>query len=335
MKFPFSLSLIALASCFASSAIADSLRHQPRKGSKMSGSMHQAKIVRAQEEDGTIKLECPEPEVLLPTRKPPSGENPCEGMDPEVPAVSCVLEGIEQTGEQSGTNVTKGYQGLHNVTSQPLTVPFFEAGLCPVNVHWHLGTEHYSLGQYDETGTGPIHDTDAHNSTEAESMHELEDSPADVERAVDGGSHRRLSEGAEGPRQGFKCKLYDADDAKFTTPFEFQHCHDMKVGETYEVHWPHSALGACGTVNQFQSPFIDGVFCRGTDVEDYASQIGVQAQVFVVVNDESYYYPDLMRGMIVDGEMGVDVDKYTGSTLKIMPLSQKSTPQWGQIMCNI
>ena len=27
--------------------------------------------------------------------------------------------------------------------------------MCPVNVHWHLGTEHYSYGQFDENGNGP------------------------------------------------------------------------------------------------------------------------------------------------------------------------------------
>ena len=36
----------------------------------------------------------------------------------------------------------------------------------------------------------------------------------------------------------------------------------MRVGETYEVHWPHSALGACGTPLQYQTPFYDGVFCN-------------------------------------------------------------------------
>merc|ERR1712176_995630 len=43
-------------------------------------------------------------------------------------------------------------------------------------------------------------------------------------------------------------------------------------------------------------------------------KIGVQSQVFTIVNDETYYYPDLMRGMIVDGEYGKDIGKYTGST---------------------
>jgi hypothetical protein len=34
----------------------------------------------------------------------------------------------------------------------------------------------------------------------------------------------------------------------------------------------------------------------------------------VIVNDEDYYYPDLMRGMIVDGDYGADLAFYTGST---------------------
>lgn len=40
----------------------------------------------------------------------------------------------------------------------------------------------------------------------------------------------------------------------------------------------------------------------------------MQSQVFTVVNDEDYYYPNLMRGMIVDGDYGANITKYTGST---------------------
>ena len=40
----------------------------------------------------------------------------------------------------------------------------------------------------------------------------------------------------------------------------------------------------------------------------------MQSQVFVIVNDESYYYPDLMRGMIQDDAYGADLAMYTGST---------------------
>jgi hypothetical protein len=42
--------------------------------------------------------------------------------------------------------------------------------------------------------------------------------------------------------------------------------------------------------------------------------VGVQGQVFTIINDESYYYPDLFRGAIVDGDFWKYVTKYTGST---------------------
>merc|ERR1711982_127265 len=98
-------------------------------------------------------------------------------------------------------------------------------------------------------------------------------------------------------------------DVKFNTEYGWKHCTDMHVGETYEVHWPHSALGACGTTDQYQTPFYDGVFCNFQSLlggvlpaaQSIADAIGVQGQVFTIVNDEKYYYPDLIRGMIVDG----------------------------------
>ena len=40
--------------------------------------------------------------------------------------------------------------------------------------------------------------------------------------------------------------------------YDWEHCVDMKVGQTYEIHWPHSTVGACGTPFQYQTPFYDG-----------------------------------------------------------------------------
>ena len=230
--------------------------------------------------------------MVIPTAKPPAGDNYCEGKQPDnLPNVECIVDAIVNVGPQAGANVTKGYQGELEVDFLTVDTPYFEAGMCAVNVHWHLGTEHYSAGEYDEHGTGP---TD-HGAAEHEESN----------------GHRRLSGEV---RPGYQCHYYDASDAKFTKPYNWQHCHDMQVGETYEVHWPHSAAGACGTPNQYQTPFADGVFCRDGILTDTATQIGVQAQIFTIVNDEAYYYPDLMRGMIVDGEMGADIAKYSGST---------------------
>jgi len=228
-----------------------------------------------------------------------SGSNPCAGKKPldafeagdgYFGNVPCTMaDGVANALEQAGTNVTAGYQGDFDAGGRvPITSTYLEAGLCPVNVHWHLGAEHLSAGEFDEHGTGP----DAH------------------------GEHARRLAGDV--RRGFRCHKYDSHDPKFTTEYTWHHCVGMEVGETYEVHWPHSAAGACGTPNQYQTPFYDGVFCRDGVVTlsplNTYTKIGVQSQVFTVVNDEHYYYPDLMRGMIVDGHFGADMAKYTGST---------------------
>lgn len=94
----------------------------------------------------------------------------------------------------------------------------------------------------------------------------------------------------------------------------------------------HSAAGDCGTPHRHQSPLCDGVFCNfpfGEDAEespestnlrnailtDLPQFVGGEAQVFTIADDEGYYYPGLMRGMIRSGDFGKDVAiMYTGST---------------------
>jgi hypothetical protein len=230
--------------------------------------------------------------------------NPCAGKKPKPGTgfdnFDCILDNVVKATEQAGADVTKGYVGGMDVNGRkPITKPYWQAGLCPVNVHWHLGAEHRSQGQFDEAGKGPL--------------------KAGTPSNVNSGG-RRI---ADNVRYGFACHHYNANDAKFTTPYKWKHCTGMHVGETYEVHWPHSAIGACHTPHQFQTPFYDGVFCGwnagvaqavNSDAQNLVNAVGVQAQVFTIVNDESYYYPDLMRGAIVDGEMWKDVAAYTGST---------------------
>mmetsp|Transcript_3235 Transcript_3235/g.4885 ORF Transcript_3235/g.4885 Transcript_3235/m.4885 type:complete len:457 (+) Transcript_3235:101-1471(+) len=229
----------------------------------------------------TVEIHTPE------TRKPPAATNPCDGKKIELDNAACfAADGTVPGGPQAGANVTKGYVGgLEDTSVGPIMEPYFTTDLCPVNVHWHLGAEHLSVGEYDSTGTGP----------------------SDI-------ANRRFLAGEV--REGNLCKHYDENDPKFTTPYQWKYCQDMEVGQTYEVHWPHSKAGACGTPNQYQYPFYDGVFCRAEklDLSKLPQQVGVQAQVFTVVNDEDYYYPDLFRGMLVDGEMGKDMAIYTGST---------------------
>lgn len=230
----------------------------------------------------------------IPVIKPPTGPNECDKTKVPLPNIQCVIDQVEMTvngtrfflgtAEQSGVNVTKGYQGSYDTDAVPITGPYFKSGLCPVNVHWHLGAEHYSVGEYD--------------------------------KQIKNKSERRSLAAGE-VRGGFECNHFDETDSKFTTEYDWKHCVNTHVGMTYEVHWPHSNMGACGTPNQYQEPFYDGVFCRfATDFGGSlaTAKIGVQGQVFTIVNDEAYYYPDLIRGMIVDGAMGSDIATYTGST---------------------
>jgi len=215
---------------------------------------------------------------------------------------ACFKDGVAKQLEQAGGDVSTGFVGGLNAAGRvPITVPYFQQGLCPVNVHWHIGAEHRSTGQYDENGKSPA----------------LAGARASTNPNAGG---RRL---AAGERYGFACHHFDAADAKFTKKYDWKHCIGMHVGETYEVHWPHSKLGACHTPHQFQSPFYDGVFCTfavghanaiAANAQVMVDHVGVQAQVFTIVNDEKYYYPNLMNGAIVDGAFWQDVAAYTGST---------------------
>merc|ERR1719436_1655230 len=95
-----------------------------------------------------------------------AGDNICTGTKPldafeagdnYFGNVNCTLQsGVLNALEQSGSNVTKGYVGSFDAQGRkPINTTYLEAGLCPVNVHWHLGTEHLSVGEYDADGVGP------------------------------------------------------------------------------------------------------------------------------------------------------------------------------------
>jgi len=225
-------------------------------------------------------------------------DNVCAGAQLAVANKLCA--DLEVPTPQAGGNVTKGYVGGLDVGGlEPITTSYRSQNMCPVNVHWHLGTEHLSNGQYDENGKGP---------------HGTAPRPEWAGRDLAGEL-----------RGGFRCHHYDETDEKFTKPYDWKYCTNMEVGETYEVHWPHSSAGDCGTVNQYQTPFYDGVFCNlplevfqaiAVDPQNIASNVGVHGQVFTVVNDDTYFYPDMMNGMIVDKarNMGTDIHYYTGST---------------------
>ena len=71
-------------------------------------------------------------------RDPPGGEE--DKVCPEY-EIAGNVECIVLASEQSGSNITLGYTGKLETPALPLTEPYYSRGLCPVNVHWHLGSE--------------------------------------------------------------------------------------------------------------------------------------------------------------------------------------------------
>ncbi len=265
---------------------------------------------------------------------PAVDKNPCAGKKPAKGAgfdnFQCVQSSVMMAVEQAGGNVSLGYnQGTHmkegqNSLNTPVTTTLAEAGMCPVNVHWHLGAEHTSIDEYTVA-----HTADATNGPSTATYDARQ--PAGRKLLASGGT----------TYLGGRCTKYPSLTADQKKDYDWKYCKKMVVGETYEVHWPHSEMGACNTKWQYQYPFYDGVLCRlgeeaypgkgafglgkvgeTADPLSLPGQIGVQGQVFVVVNDENYYYPDMLRGMIVadasaiggNGVMGKEVTAYTGST---------------------
>ena len=214
------------------------------------------------------------------------GNNPCIDSTGQAPLradlgdVDCEAS---TTGAQSATDVTKGAAGDRDPALAPI-VDYNDMGMCTVNVHWHIGAEHRSEGQYDEAAAfdHPNKDTYA-------------------------GSHRRLASSDGGMRIGHMCtkgkELWEANDASVRNSdgsvkeYDWKYCKDMHVGLTYEFHWPHSSLGACQTPWQYQYHFLDGVYCAATmggltyaqaaaalTSDPPTAFIGVEGQVFTIVN---------------------------------------------------
>ena len=101
------------------------------------------------------------------------------------------------------------------------------------------------------------------------------------------------------------------------------------------MHWPQatSTLAACGTKWDYQNPFTDGLLCNANQEETKAAitnlppqgiadNVGVEAQVFTIVNnyDNKYdfaEYLNLIDGPVVNPDpevkAGQDWTYYTGS----------------------
>ena len=253
-------------------------------------------------------------QAFLNSMKVDYGENPCIDSTGQAPLRADLGDiECESAGAQSATDVTAGAAGDRDPALAPI-VDYNDMGMCTVNVHWHIGAEHRSEGQYDENAAfdHPNKDTYA-------------------------GSHRRLASADGGMRIGHMCtkgkELWEANDPSVrnadgsVNEYDWKYCKDMHVGLTYEFHWPHSSLGACQTPWQYQYHFLDGVLCGATmgnvDIGtasqllmDKTHGIGVEGQVFTIVNGMGgeAIRPtwDVLNGW--DRQAAKDVAYYQGST---------------------
>ena len=208
-------------------------------------------------------------------------EHICKGSAPDYLPVTITCDDLLVDQPQAGADVTWGYKGLMEVDHDPNPNPFVACA--------------------PSTCTGT-----SEPST---------DPPASMTRtALVPPENQPLSK----QKPCLRCHHYDADDPKFTTPYVFKHCSEMEVGKTDKVHWPHANTGTCSTIYQYQTPFIDSVFCNlsheaFTEMtpQELADNVGVQGQVFTIVNDEDW-------GMIVNindsKPMGVDLTICTRSS---------------------
>jgi hypothetical protein len=55
-----------------------------------------------------------------PVASAPAGENLCEGMNPDLPNVDCVIDGTHQAGEQAAANITEGHNGDLETMAVPI-----------------------------------------------------------------------------------------------------------------------------------------------------------------------------------------------------------------------
>ncbi|CAJ1454551.1 unnamed protein product [Effrenium voratum] len=117
------------------------------------------------------------------------------------PAPPPVLK-CEDAEPQAPRNVTCGFVGEKKARVKPLdTDAVFK--FIQANLHFHLGAEHLSAGEYD-----------------------LDSPPPGVEKA-------------SSVALGKFCGLCDIP-AQQLQPFDFEHCKNVSVGNTYEFHWVFS-----------------------------------------------------------------------------------------------
>lgn len=192
---------------------------------------------------------------------------------------------------QSPRDVTPGFVGEKPSRLPPSSIVTRVDTMALVNVHFHLGAEHRSEGEYDTTK--PSDDTEARRR---------------LRRLLDSGDPALPLE-----THGYYCDqspgYVEKRDAGGLGEYAFEHCENVEVGQTYEVHWVYST-GAAAEESERLAPGLGGAM--STQVNP---TVAVRAQVFYVTADrgddlEGLAFSGWRSEMIGDG----DAAYYSGST---------------------
>merc|ERR1711879_39158 len=179
----------------------------------------------------------------------------------------------QEDGVQAPRDVSEGSEGKKAAAFEPLNQAQ-RAKLVQTNVHFHLGAEHYSQGQYDQKS-----------------------------------NDRRLATDGD-VAAGYMCDTTGYN----TDAYEFQYCKNVKVGETYEIHYPYSSAGAvAAALDDDVTSLSDGLGSAANGRSLLNPFLVVQGQVFFIVNDDNYYYDDMVHGWQT-GLAAEDSVMYAGST---------------------
>ncbi|KAK1745721.1 hypothetical protein QTG54_003645 [Skeletonema marinoi] len=215
-------------------------------------------------------------------------DNVCAGAQLAVANKLCA--DLEVPTPQAGGNVTKGYVGDLDVGSlKPHTDTYFQGDMCPVNVHWHLGTEHYSYGQYDENGNGP---------------HGTAERPEWANRDLAAAGEKKDEKFTE-PMTGSTVPTWKSErPTKFTGPTPPLEIAALSTSTRLPSTMECSAT-FYGTIRGY---------CRGCS--EYCQQRWCSRSSLHCSERRTILLPDMMRGMIIDKQrnMGTDIHYYTGST---------------------
>jgi len=173
----------------------------------------------------------------------------------------------EDAEPQAPRDLSTGATGLREPKAHVMTMEQSNQ-LYVTNVHFHLGAEHKS---------------DFYNIPNASDAYDQ------------GRSEDKI-------RPGFMC-----DTSSFTSDqlkeYTFQHCEDVEVGRTYEVHYVSSSAGTK------DGGLKDGLGVAAAGRGLANPMIVVKAMVYLVVDDEAFYQDDLLSNFDTDGAL-----MYAGST---------------------